>query len=227
MRAKIGLMMGCCMAVCLGADAGLAQGAAPPSYDILIKNARILDGTGSPWFSGIIAIKGGKIAAIGNAGGPLSKAAAKKMIDATGLVASPGFIDLHTHSEIALLADGNGESMVRDGVTTNVTGEISSVAPRDGLPVEGTGPSAQDWSTVTGYFAKLKKGGTSINVIVHVAEEQLRRVAMGYSDADPTPAQMAKMESLMARSMREGAWGLVTLYDSGGPSRGDGSSHCR
>jgi len=216
MRWQIGSVLGVCAGLLLGADAGQAQSGAP-AYDILIKNAHILDGTGNPWFSGIIAIKGGHIAAIGNPGGPLSKATAKKVIDATGLVAAPGFIDLHTHSEMPLLADGNAESMVRDGVTTNVTGEASSVAPRDGLPVEGKGATAQDWTDLTGYFAKLKKGGTSINVIAHIAENQLRRVVMGYSDAAPTPEQMAKMESLMARSMKEGAWGLVTLYDSGGP----------
>jgi N-acyl-D-amino-acid deacylase len=214
MRGVAKFAMGVCALALLGADAVQAQG---PTYDILIKNAHILDGTGNPWFSGIIAVKDGRIAAIGNPAGPLSKAAAKKVIDATGLVASPGFIDLHTHSEMPVLADGNAESMVRDGVTANVTGEASSVAPRDGLPVEGEGTVKQDWTTVTGYYDRLKKGGSAINMISYIAEEQLRRVVMGYSDADPTPEQMKKMEALMARSMQEGAGGLVTLYDSGGP----------
>jgi dihydroorotase/N-acyl-D-amino-acid deacylase len=216
MRQSLKLALGVCALALLGADAVLAQPAGG-SYDILIKNAHILDGTGNPWFSGIIAIKGGKIAAIGNPGGPLSTATAKKVIDATGLVASPGFIDLHTHSELSVLADGNAESMIRDGVTTNVTGEASSVAPRDGLPVEGEGTVKQDWTDLNGYNARLKTSGTSINMISYVAEEQLRRVVMGYSDADPTPEQMARMEALMRREMEEGAGGLVTLYDSGGP----------
>jgi dihydroorotase/N-acyl-D-amino-acid deacylase len=216
MRQSLKLALGVCALALLGADAVMAQPAGG-SYDILIKNAHILDGTGNPWFSGIIAIKGGKIAAIGNPGGPLSTATAKKVIDATGLVASPGFIDLHTHSELSVLADGNAESMIRDGVTTNVTGEASSVAPRDGLPVEGEGTVKQDWTDLNGYNARLKKSGTSINMISYVAEEQLRRVVMGYSDADPTPDQMARMEALMRREMEEGAGGLVTLYDSGGP----------
>jgi dihydroorotase/N-acyl-D-amino-acid deacylase len=210
MRGLAKFAMGVCAMALLGADAVQAQA---PAYDILIKNAHILDGTGNPWFSGIIAVKDGKIAAIGNPAGPLSKATAKKTIDATGLIASPGFIDLHTHSESTVLEDGNTESMVRDGVTTNVTGEATSVAPRDGLPKEG----AADWTNLTGYYDKLKKSGTSINMISYVAEEQLRRVVMGYSDAEPTPEQMKKMEALMARSMQEGAGGLVTLYDSGGP----------
>ncbi|HVV28611.1 MAG TPA: D-aminoacylase [Rhizomicrobium sp.] len=221
MRAAVGIAFGICAALALGADTAGAEASRADTYDILIKNARILDGSGNPWFSGIIAVKDGHIAAIGNPAGPLSEAAARRVIDATGLVAAPGFIDLHTHSDMPLLADGNGESMVRDGVTLNVMGEASSVAPRDGLPPEGNGPVRQDWTTFTGYFDRLRKGGISLNVISHVAEDQLRRVVMGYSDADPTPEQLAKMEALMARSMQEGAWGLVTLYDSGGPAHPD------
>jgi N-acyl-D-amino-acid deacylase len=216
MRGLVKFGLGVCALALLGTDMVQAQPGGG-TYDILIRNAHILDGTGSPWFSGIIAIKAGKIVAIGTPAGPLSKATAKKVIDATGLVASPGFIDLHTHSELTVLADGNAESMVRDGVTTNVTGEATSVAPRDGLPIEGEGPVKQDWTDLSGYYARLKKNGSSINMISYIAEDQLRRVVMGYSDADPTPQQMAKMEALMRRSMEEGAGGLVTLYDSGGP----------
>lgn len=214
MRGVAKFAMGVCVLALLGADAVQAQG---PAYDILIRNAHILDGTGNPWFSGIIAVKNGRIAAIGNPAGPLSRATAKKTIDATGLIAAPGFIDLHTHSESTVLADGNAESMVRDGVTTNVTGEASSVAPRDGLPVEGNGPVKEDWTDLAGYYARLRKSGTAINMISYIAENQLRRVVMGYSDAAPTPEQMARMEALMRRGMEEGAGGLVTLYDSGGP----------
>ena len=212
MRKTVKLALGMCLLALLGADA-MAQPDSAAPYDIPIKNARILDGTGNPWFSGIIAIKDGHIAAIGNPAGPLSTATAKRVIDAKGLVAAPGFIDLHTHSDMPLLEDGNAESMVRDGVTLNVMGEEQSMAPRDGLPVEGQGAVKEDWTTLTDYFARLKQKGISINVISHIAEDQLRRVVMGYSDADPTPEQLKKMEDLLARSMHEGAWGLVTLYD--------------
>ena len=216
MRRFSKVLLGASILAVLAADMAAAQ-SGPAGYDILIRDARILDGTGSPAVAGTIAIKDGHIAAIGKSSGPLSQATAKTVIDAKGLVAAPGFIDLHTHSDLPLIADGNAESMIRDGVTTNVVGEASSVAPRDGLPVEGGGPVKQDWTNLTGYFDRLKEKGISINIISHIAEGQLRRVVMGYSDAAPTPEQMAQMEALMARSMQEGAWGLVTLYDSGGP----------
>src|SRR5581483_10100635 len=101
-----------------------------------------IDGTGNPWFSGDVAIKDGRIAAVGH----LATATAARVINATGLVVSPGFIDLHTHSDLTLLADGNGESKVRDGVTLDVIGESTSVAPRDGLPVEKGESVLQDWT---------------------------------------------------------------------------------
>src|SRR5229473_1850825 len=124
-----------------------------PNYDVLIRGARIVDGTGNPWFSGEIAIKDGRIAAVGH----LSSAAATRVIDATGLVAAPGFIDLHTHSDLTLLADGTAQSKVRDGVTLDVIGESTSVAPRDGLQVESGDGVQQDWTTFTQYFEKIER----------------------------------------------------------------------
>src|SRR3954452_20233077 len=98
-------------------------GAQTATYDILIRNAHIVDGTGNPWYSGEIAVKDSRIAAIGH----LGNIAATKVIDGTGLVAVPGFIDLHTHSDLSLLADGKAESAIRDGVTLDVIGESTSV----------------------------------------------------------------------------------------------------
>ena len=188
-----------------------------PGYDVLIRNARIVDGTGNPWFSGEIAIKDGRIAAVGH----LGSATALRVIDATGLVAAPGFIDLHTHSDLTLLADGTAQSKVRDGVTLDVIGESTSVAPRDGLPVESGEGVQQDWTTFTQYFEKIERQRISMNLISHVSAEQVRRVVMGYNDRAATPAEIERMKKLVARSMEEGAWGLVTRYESGGPDHPD------
>jgi N-acyl-D-amino-acid deacylase len=192
-------------------------GAQTPTYDILIRNAHIIDGTGNPWFSGEIAVKDGRIAAIGH----LGNVASTRIIDGTGLAAAPGFIDLHTHSDLPLLADGKGESAIRDGVTLDVIGESTSVAPRDGLPIEEAEGVKQDWSNFREYFSRLEKGGIAMNVISHVSAEQVRRVVMGYTDRAATPEEIEKMKLLVARSMEEGAWGLVTRFESGGPDHPD------
>src|SRR5580704_15242537 len=99
-------------------------------YDVLIRGGQIVDGTGSPRAAGDVAITGGRIAAIGR----LPNATAARVIEAGGLVVAPGFIDLHTHSDLTLLADGTAQSKIRQGVTLDVIGESTSVAPRDGLP---------------------------------------------------------------------------------------------
>jgi N-acyl-D-amino-acid deacylase len=183
------------------------------TYDLLISGGRIMDGTGNPWFRGDVAIDKGRIAAVGH----LSSAKAMRVIDARGLVVAPGFIDLHTHSDFTLLGDGTAQSKVRDGVTLDVLGESTSAAPRDGLPGEDSDGVRADWSTFTEYFAKLNKQGISMNVISHVSAGQVRRVVMGYDDHAASPAQIEQMRQLVARSMEEGAWGLVTRYESGGP----------
>jgi N-acyl-D-amino-acid deacylase len=200
--------------LCASRSTLLAQA---PMYDILIRGGRIIDGTGNPWFSGDVAIKDGRIVGVGH----LAKATAKRIIDAAGLVVAPGFIDLHTHSDLSLLADGNAESMVRDGVTLDVIGESTSVAPRDGLPVEESESVRQDWTNFSQYFEKIAQQGISMNLISHVSAEQIRRVVIGYDDRAASPAEIERMKSLVARSMKEGAWGLVTRFESGGPDHPD------
>ncbi len=188
-----------------------------PEFDVLIRGGRIADGTGNPWYKGDVAVLNGRIAAIGK----LDSARARRVIDASSLVVAPGFIDLHTHSDLPLVADGNAEAKVRDGVTLDVIGESTSVAPRDGLPPEEVDGVRQDWTNFTEYFARLRKQGISINVISHVSAEQVRRVVMGYESRPATPEEIDRMRKLVARSMEEGAWGLVTRFESGGPDHPD------
>jgi N-acyl-D-amino-acid deacylase len=198
----------------VGAVAVVFAQAPSPHYDIIIRNGRVVDGTGDPSHMGDVAIKDGKLALVGSVP---PDATATRTIDATGLVVSPGFIDLHSHSDVSVLEDGNAQSKIRDGVTLDIIGEDSSVAPRDGMPPQGVA----DWTNFTQYFAKLMESGTSINIASYVSAEQVRRVVMGYSAAAPTAAQLEEMRELVARSMEEGAVGLVTLFESGLPAYPD------
>jgi N-acyl-D-amino-acid deacylase len=179
-----------------------------PAFDLLILGGHIVDGTGNPWFAGDVGIRGDRIAAVGK----LATAKARREIDARNLVVAPGFIDMHTHSDQPLLDDGNAESKVREGVTLDVIGESTTVAPRDGLPeAKGT------WTDFTGYWNALKVKGISMNVISEVSFQQIRLVVKGYNPGPATPAELDRMKQLAARSMHEGAWGLVTRFESGGP----------
>ena len=192
-----------------------AQAESSP-YDVLITGGRVVDGTGNPWFLADVGIRDGRIAAVGRLA--LAGADATRVIDATGLVVAPGFIDLHTHSDGALLRDGTAQSKVRQGVTLDITGESSSQGPRDGLTGGGgRGGVDADWTTFTGYFETLERQGISINLISHVSYHQVRRVVKGFEESPATSAELDRMKQLTARSMEEGAWGLVTRFTSGGP----------
>ncbi len=183
-----------------------------PALDLIIRGGHIVDGTGNPWVAGDVGIRGDRITAVGT----LAGATARREIDARGLVVAPGFIDMHTHSDQPLLDDGNAESKVREGVTLDVIGESTSVAPRDGLP-EAKG----SWTDFTGYWNALKVKGISMNVISEVSFQQIRLVVKGYNPGPATPAELDRMKQLAARSMQEGAWGLVTRFESGGPEHPD------
>ncbi|HTH00697.1 MAG TPA: D-aminoacylase [Vicinamibacterales bacterium] len=178
------------------------------AFDVILRGGRIVDGTGNPWFVGDVGIRGDRIAAVGQ----LTAAKARREIDARGLVVAPGFIDMHTHSDQPLIDDGNAESKVREGVTIDVIGESTTVAPRDGLP-EAKG----SWSNFTGYWDALKVKGISMNVISEVSYQQIRLVVKGYTRGAATPSELERMKQLARRSMQEGAWGLVTRFESGGP----------
>lgn len=176
----------------------IAHAQQPQPFDILITNARIVDGTGSPAATGSVGVRGGRIAAVGAVSGP-----ATRMIDAHGLVLAPGFIDPHSHSDYALLTDGNAESKIRQGVTTEVIGESGSVAPQ-----RPTGE--RTWTDFTGYFAAIERSKTSVNLLSYVGLGQVREYTMGNDERAPTADELAKMTSLVADAMKQGAYGVST-----------------
>jgi N-acyl-D-amino-acid deacylase len=215
LAARLALTLGVCLVAVAACTPPRAE--QPASYDVVIRGGRVVDGAGNPWFAADVAVRDGRIAHVGR----LGDVPAARVIDATGLIVAPGFIDLHGHSDMTLLADGTAQSKIRQGVTVEVLAEGSSVAPRDGLPVDGDGAVTQDWTTFTGYFERLERQGVSINVISHVATGQVRRVVLGYETRPATAEELDRMTQLVARSMEEGAWGLIGRFESGGPEHPD------
>ena len=195
--------LACTLAV---AVAGLAMAERPPAteqsaarpLDLIITNARIIDGSGAASSSGSVGVRDGRIAAVGRVSGP-----AARTIDAAGHVLAPGFIDPHSHSDYALLTDGNAESKIRQGVTTEVIGESSSVAPQ--RPSE-----SRPWTDYTGYFAAVQKSKISVNLLSYVGLGQVREFVMGNDERAPTPTELATMTGLVADAMKQGAYGAST-----------------
>jgi N-acyl-D-amino-acid deacylase len=168
-----------------------------PSYDILITNAQIVDGSGGATRQGSIAVSGGKIAAVGEVSGT-----ATRTIDAKGRTVAPGFIDMHSHSDMPLITDGNGHSKIRQGVTTEVIGESGSVAPRKS-------PSgAATWVDFNGYFAAIEKGGISPNLLSYVGTGTVRELVIGEDDKRATAKDIEEMQKVVAAAMDQGVFGV-------------------
>jgi N-acyl-D-aspartate/D-glutamate deacylase len=197
------------IALCLVAGAANVEAQSPPTVqaDILIKNGQVVDGTGGPRMQEDVAITGDRIVYVGRA--PVK---AKKVIDATGQVVAPGFIDMHSHSEFGLAFDGRGLSKVTQGITTELMGEHLSAGPVLGPAVDDpmmvTPPVKRTWTTLGGFFSYLEKKGIGPNVVSYVGAGQVRASVMGYEDRQPTPAEMDKMKGLIRQGMEEGAIGL-------------------
>ena len=196
-----------------------AQSNQGSAYDVIIKNGQIIDGSGNPWVSGDVAIKGDRIARIGK----LDSSSAKRVIDARGLVVAPGFIDMLGQSEIALLIDNRSLSKLSQGITSEITGEGASVAPQDALTLSQLQPDLDryhlkvDWTTLDGYFSRLEKNGTPLNMGTYVGAAQVREAVVGDVDRPPTPEELEKMKSLVAEAMHQGAFGVSTalIYPPG------------
>jgi dihydroorotase/N-acyl-D-amino-acid deacylase len=189
--------------------------ALPAAFDIVITNGRIIDGTGSPWYSGDIGIREGRIAAIGN----LNAAPRTRTIDAHGLVVAPGFIDMLGQSELTVLVDPRLPSKIYQGITTEITGEGESVAPlNDAILRTDHGALDQlhveaDWRGFRQYFVRLEKQGIGINVADYVGATTIRRMVLGDDDVQPKPAQLEQMKELVRQAMLDGAVGVSSSLE--------------
>ncbi len=185
------------------------------SYDLIIRNGHIIDGTGSPWYAADIGVRDGRIAAIGK----LTSASATRNIDAHGLVVAPGFIDMLGQSELTLLVDARAPSKIFQGVTTEITGEGESVAPLNDAMLRENQATYEhyrlkvDWRTLAEYFARLEKQGIGINFATYIGATSVREMVVGYSDRAPSRNELRKMEDLVEQGMRQGAMGISSALE--------------
>src|SRR4051794_4553328 len=159
-------------------------------YDVLIRNGRVVDGSGNPWFWADVGIKGDKITLVGRAA---ANASAKRTIDASGLIVAPGFIDMLEQSEMNLLVDKQAVSKLTQGITSGVTGEGGSIAPQNKQTLEDVKDwlehyhQSVDWTDLDGYFKRLEKQGSGINLGTYVGAAQVREYVIGHDDRAATP----------------------------------------
>jgi N-acyl-D-amino-acid deacylase len=192
--------------------AAARAGGALTQFDIIIKNGHIIDGTGSPWYAGDLGIRNGKIVAIGK----LDAALSNRVIDASGKVVAPGFIDMLGQSDLTMLVDPHLPSKIYQGITTEITGEGGSAAPLDDDIVRADHVTyehykiAPDWRTMGQYFSRLERHGMGINLASYVGATQVRRMVLGDADRAPTAAELDLMKSLVTAAMKDGAVGLST-----------------
>jgi N-acyl-D-amino-acid deacylase len=204
----------CFLSLCLilASIPGLSTVAQQPPFDVIIAHGHIIDGTGSPWYSGDIGIRDGRIGAIGD----LAGVPAKRTIDAHGEVVAPGFIDMLGQSEMSILVDPRLPSKIYQGITTEITGEGDSVAPLNDRMIASDRTTYEhyrikpDWRTFRQYFARIEKQGMGINMASYVGATTARRMVLGDGDVQPTPTQLAEMQDLVRQAMRDGAAGVST-----------------
>ena len=186
---------------------GSTISAEEPAYDLVIRNGRVMDGTGNPWFHADLAIKDGTIVALQR----VLKESGRQEIDARGLVVAPGFIDMHSHSDYLLLEDGDALSKIHQGVTTEILGEGNSAGPnlgkRTARSATVNGKTVR-WKTLGEYFQVLEKAGISTNVASYVGLNNAWEAAMGTSFHRPSEEQFLLMEKVVKEAMQDGALGL-------------------
>ena len=183
-----------------------------PTFDVLITGGRVFDGTGAPWFRADVGIFGDRIGEIGQ----LADRKATLRIDASNLVVSPGFIDMLGQSEFNVLVDARAASKITQGVTTEITGEGSSIAPLNDALVKAAQPSYDrfkvtlDFRTLNEYFARLEKNRPAINVGTFVGAGGVRAYVLGSGQQAAAPADLEEMKKLVDQAMQQGALGVST-----------------
>ena len=193
----------------------LFAAAAGGPYDIVIRDGRIIDGAGSPWYAGDVAIRGGRVAAIGR----LADAPARRTINARGMVVAPGFIDMLGQSELTILVDPRLPSKIYQGITTEITGEGGSIAPLDDAVIQADHDGYEhyhitpDWRAFRQYFARLEKQGMGINLASYVGATQIRRMVLGDDNKQPTAEQLEQMKTLVREAMQDGTVGVSTALE--------------
>ncbi|MGE5749626.1 MAG: D-aminoacylase, partial [Gemmatimonas sp.] len=178
---------------------------APAPYDLLITNARVVDGTGNPWYRGSVGVRGDRIAYVGPSFPGMT---ATRVIDAHDQVVSPGFIDMLGHSEDVILRAPHAVSKITQGITSEITGEVYSAWPNLAL---GQKPDPREpWQSLGGFFDMLDAQGAAINLGTYVGTSSVRQAVMGQATRHPTSQEMAQMGALIDSAMRDGAFGLGT-----------------
>lgn len=193
-------------------------------FDVLIKNGRIIDGTGNPWFKGDVAIKGGGIVRVGYS----MEGEALRVIDATGLVVAPGFIDMHTHSDLRVFKHPEEDAKLMQGITTALIGQDGlSVAPIDDANKEpmmrrvsgllGTYLDHWPWNSMDEYLSAIDKLHPATNSMVLVPHGAVRSTVVGWENRPATPGELEKMKAILARALEEGGCGFSTglIYPPG------------
>ena len=214
---RTALLVGACASLLFVAARAVAAaaGAAPAPLDVVIVHGRIVDGSGSPWYSAEIGIRAGRIAVIGD----LTGQPRARTIDARGAVVAPGFIDMLGQSELAILVEPRLPSKIYQGITTEITGEGDSVAPLNDAVAHAEQTAfthygvTPDWRTFRQYFARLERQKIGINLASYVGATRVRRVVLGDADRQPSAGELAQMQQLVADGMRDGAVGLSSALE--------------
>lgn len=201
----------------------LPAAATAADYDLIIANARVVDGTGAPWFRADVGIRADRIAALGR----LEKASASRRIDAAGRYVSPGFFDMLGQSENNALVDNRVESKIRQGITTEVTGEGESIAPVNEAWIAQYRPWLDryhltvDWRDLDGYWRRLRQARPALNIATFVGAAQVRGVVVGLGQVTPDAKQLEQMQGLVETAMQQGALGVSSalIYPPGSYAR--------